>query len=158
MFMGSDARRAMQREALAERFRQRQREESNRTETKGKDTNMKLDDLYPSKWLKASDLQGRQVVCTIQRVTVEDLGDGSKPVVYFTGKEKGLVLNRTNADTIAAALGDDTDRWPGGKVTLFSAKVSFKGTMTDAIRLTAEPRPVVTSRQPGEDIDDDLKF
>jgi hypothetical protein len=148
----------MQREALAERYRQQAREESNRNETKGKDTNMKLDELYPSRWLKASDLQGRQVVCTIQRVVVEDLGDGSKPVVYFTGKEKGRVLNRTNADTSAAALGDDTDKWPGGKVTLFSARVSFKGTMTDAIRLTAEPRPAAVTRQPGEDLDADLRF
>lgn len=119
---------------------------------------MKLDELYPRKWLKAADLQGRQVVCTIQRVVVEDLGDGSKPVIYFTGKEKGLVLNRTNADTIGAALGDDTDRWPGGKVTLFATKVNFRGSMTDAIRVAAAPRPAAPARQPGEDGDDALRF
>jgi hypothetical protein len=39
-------------------------------------------------------------------------------VVYFQGKQKGLVTNKTNANNIAALYGDDTDDWIGQKIML----------------------------------------
>lgn len=117
---------------------------------------MNMTDLYPTRWLKASDLRGHTVSAVIDRVELEDLGGGEKPVVYFQGKDKGLVCNRTNAEAIAAALGPETDDWTGGKVTLFATKVNFKGQTVDAIRLTCtkpKPKPVPT-REPGQDADD----
>lgn len=155
---GRNQLRDMQCAAVAERIRKQLESETSRKDTKGND--MKLDELYPSKWLKASDLQGRQVTCEIDKVIVEDLGDSSKPVLYFVAKERGLVLNRTNADVIGAALGDDTDLWVGGKVTLFASKVNYRGQLVDAIRLTcSKPKPKpAAAREAGDDSDDDLRF
>lgn len=119
---------------------------------------MKIDELYPSRWIKASDLQGRQVNVVINKIVVEDLGDETKPVLYFRGKDRGLVLNRTNAGVIAAALGDETDGWMGHTITLFPAKVSFSGRLVDAVRVSipaAKPAPtpaaVVSDEPPVED-------
>jgi hypothetical protein len=70
---------------------------------------------------------------------LEELGQGNdkqkKPVLYFKKIQRGLVLNRTNSNTIAKAYGDDTTNWPGKPVELFSTQVQFKSEMVDAIRV-----------------------
>lgn len=104
-----------------------------------------LDELYPSRWLKAADIKGRQVTVTIEKIVIEDLGDESKPVAYFVGRDKGVVLNVTNARTIADIVGsNNTDDWVGKKITLFTQKVNFQNRLTDAIRVLppAEPQQV----------------
>ena len=74
----------------------------------------------PSKYLKGVDLNGRTVRVTIDRVEIEEVGDGDrKPVMYFQGKDKGLALNRINADTISSAYGHETDDWTGKVVELY---------------------------------------
>jgi len=108
-----------------------------------KHSNMKLDELYPSRWLKASDVD-KPILATIQKVAVEEVGDDEqKPVITFIGNIKPMVLNRTNSATIAALYGDDTDLWIGKPVVLFSTKVQFQSKLVDAIRVR-EPRPVAT--------------
>lgn len=101
---------------------------------------MKVSQAFPSNYLKASDLQGRQPQVTISGYKMETIGDDQKPVVYFQGKEKGLVLNKTNANNIAAAYGDDMDDWQGKSVVLFSAWVDFQGKSVEAIRVRM-PKP-----------------
>ena len=83
---------------------------------------MKITELFPSKFLKADDLDGHEVECTLQEVRVEDVsGDGRerKPVLYFKEKNKGLVLNKTNSMVIAGSYGDDTHGWQGRPVVLY---------------------------------------
>lgn len=97
---------------------------------------MNIDDMFPSQWLKGTELQGRDALATISHVAVEEVGDdGERPVVYFVGKTKGLVLNRTNADTLSKILGSQTDQWSGAKCTLFTVPVKYNGQMYDAIRV-----------------------
>jgi len=116
---------------------------------------MKVSEMYPSRWLAAADLRGQRLDVMIDHVELEDLGEGTtKPVVYFRGKKKGLVLNKTNSVAIASVLGDDTDRWSGHTVTLFAQMVTFKGQTVPAIRVIAAPS---AKREPGQD-DDDLRF
>ena len=106
---------------------------------------MKGSDVFPSKYLRAADLDGREPVVTIDRVVVETLGDESKPVVYFTGKDKGLVMNKTNWSSIEDISGEeDSDRWKGTKLKLITVKVEFQGKRVPAIRIeeaTAPRRP-----------------
>lgn len=94
-----------------------------------------VNDAFPSKYLKATDLKGRKIQADIDRITTEKVGDDSKPVVYFAGKEKGLVLNKTNAMTIAAGYGPEFDGWLGKSIFLYSAKVNFNNQMVDSIRI-----------------------
>ena len=94
---------------------------------------MRISETYPSKYLKATDLGGQDRVVRIRACVQEELGQGSekevKPVLYFDGREKGLVLNKTNATAIAEDYGDDTDAWVGRPIVLFVQKVTFQGNL-----------------------------
>jgi hypothetical protein len=69
-------------------------------------------------------------------VALERVGEDQRLVVSFVGKQKRLTLNRTNATAIAEAAGtDDTDRWPGTRVRLFSTPVLFQGRTVQALRI-----------------------
>jgi hypothetical protein len=105
-----------------------------------------VNDAFPSKYLKASDLKGSKVKVTIARVEMEEIGDGRKPVLYFQGKEKGMVLNKTNAMTVSASYGPDTDTWSGKPIHLYSAKVNFNNQMVDSLRV--EVQGTVTEGEP----------
>lgn len=105
---------------------------------------MKVSDMFPSKYLSASDLRGREVAVTIARIADDKMRDPktgreiSKPVVYFERKKKGMVLNKTNAFTIAEILGEeDTDKWIGREIVLVPSQTMVAGTEKDCIRVRA---------------------
>lgn len=126
-------------------------------------TEMKLNDVFPSNYLKENDLNGREVTVTIRHYAVEKVGEDQKLVIYFQGKEKGLVCNRTNADRIAHYYGQDLDQWIGKSIVLGSELVTFQGKTTDAIRVkgrggaspsetpTATPAPATKADAPFDD-------
>lgn len=100
-----------------------------------------INDYFPSKYLKASDLKGREPVLIIKVVKYEPVGQAKqmKAVVYFEKVEKGLVLNKTNANRITQIAGSGvTEEWPGVSIKLYATQVEFQGEPTDAIRI----RPV----------------
>ena len=103
---------------------------------------MKQADVFPSRFVAAADLKGKEVSVTVDRVELETFEDRQKPIVYFKDAEKGLVVNKTNFASIAAICGDDTDDWPGKDITLFGMMVSFKGSTTEAIRVKRPPAAV----------------
>jgi hypothetical protein len=96
-----------------------------------------INDAFPSKYLKASDLQKRQVTLKISHAQFEKIGTDDKLVLYFQGtkENKGVVLNKTNAGVIANAYGDETEEWAGKSVTLFEAMVEYQGKLGPAIRM-----------------------
>ena len=97
---------------------------------------MRVNDLYPSKWLAAADLDDADMVVTIDRIQIEELAEGKeKPVLYFNELSKGLVTNVTNMKTIAALYGDETDDWQGMQITLFPTYVAFEGKQVECIRV-----------------------
>jgi len=102
---------------------------------------MKSTDIFPSNYLRAADLNGREPVVTISHVEMKTIGDDQKLVVYFVGKEKGVVLNKTNFSAIEEISGeDDTDNWTDVRVRLVTRRVEFQGKRVDAIRI--EPPPL----------------
>jgi hypothetical protein len=109
---------------------------------------MKISEEFPSKYLKASDLQGRDIKVIMANVEREKLGDDMKLVLYFKGKEKGVVLNKTNSNTIVDAYGDDTDDWYDQELILFSVMVDFQGKVGPAIRCRV---PTARDRKPKPD-------
>lgn len=131
---------------------------------------MKMNDIYPSKYLKADDLQGREIRVTMSNVEMEKIGDDNKPVLYFKGKDKGVVLNKTNASTISSAYGDDTEDWYDQPIILFSVMVDFQGKVAPAIRCRvptardnkpAKSDPISSGpikQQPAADMNDDIPF
>jgi len=115
---------------------------------------------YQSPWLKAEDLQGRPVIVTVDRVTVEDIRqrNGNKEprvVVAFRGKTKRLICNKTQAMTLAdLARTEEFARWPGLTVVLAPGRTQ-SGQATILIRphvAQSEPSsPVVDAANPFED-------
>jgi len=102
---------------------------------------MNINEAFPSKYLKASDLQGRNISVTISNVEKEDIGKGEeKLIIYFQGKQKGMVLNKTNANNIAAIYGPETDDWIGQPIVIFEAMVDFQGKTVPALRVRS-PQP-----------------
>lgn len=129
-----------------------------------KEIAMKISQLFPSKYVKAADLNGKTVTLTIEKLVVEELGHGSekerKPVLYFAKATKGLVLNRTNAMTIAGLYGDESDEWKGKRVSIYPTRIRAFGAMQDTIRIReeipAQPKPQAQATQEEEvsEIDD----
>jgi hypothetical protein len=96
-----------------------------------------VDEMFPSNFLKAADLPRAGKTLTIDAVEQEKLGEDKKWVLYFIGETKGLVLNVTNAKMIASTYGKRVTEWSGHKVHLRREKVPFKGDIVDAIRVSA---------------------
>jgi hypothetical protein len=114
---------------------------------------MNINGAFPSSYLKAADLQGKRVTASIDKVVMEDIGGEHKPVVKFQGKDRGIVLNKTNAQMIAEIAGtDETDDWKGVKVVLYPTKTDFQGKRVDCIRVDYPSQPIP---KPVELTDDD---
>jgi len=98
--------------------------------------------LFPSKYLKAADIKGKgDPTVAIASVEIEMIGDDqNKPVLYFQGKEKGMVLNRTNADSITQLYGSDTDAWVGREIIIYVTRVKGPSGMTDGLRVRGPAR------------------
>ena len=118
-----------------------------------------VNDFFPSNYIKASDLKGAQPVVTIDRVEYEAVGRQKemKGIVYFRGKTKGMVLNRTNCNKIVEiAQSPITEEWPGVQVQLFATMVEFQGDTVEAIRVKAPARAkTVTKPKPAPVVEDD---
>lgn len=117
---------------------------------------MNINSAFPSNYLKAADLQGRRIAVTIDRVVMEDIGGEHKPVVFFQGKDRGMVLNKTNAQMIAELAGaEETDEWSGVKIVLYPTKTDFQGKRVDAIRVNAAVAAPVVKPAPVVSVDED---
>ncbi len=100
--------------------------------------------MFTRLYLGCWDLQGKDVTVKISKVVAATLTMGGgrsdkKPVVYFEGTDKGFCLNKTNAKTIAAMYGNNTDKWVGQRITIYPTQTSFGSELVDAIRV----RPTV---------------
>jgi hypothetical protein len=100
--------------------------------------------LYPSKYVKAEDLGGKEITKTIKAVRLEELEgvDGQKKtkvIVYFSDSAKMWVMPRTCGEALRVMFGKDTDQWVGKRVTLFSKKVDSFGEEVDAVRVRGSP-------------------
>jgi hypothetical protein len=104
---------------------------------------MKVRDLYPSKYLKGEDIQGRSVTVTIEKLTVEKMGQSqeTRPVLWFRGARKCLVLNRLNALVIAGMYGEETNAWVDCRVTLYATKIRAFGEIHTVVRVAPEIPP-----------------
>ena len=104
---------------------------------------MDIRTAFPSKYLEAADVPTDAVV-TIRRLSIEEVGQDKKPrpIVFFDGVAKGMCLNKTNANTIAAIYGFETDGWIGKPITVYATETEFQGTMKPCLRVRSAA-PVV---------------
>jgi hypothetical protein len=97
---------------------------------------MRVSDAFPSKHLKADDLRGATIRVTIEKYALEEIGQekSRKVVLYFRNKEKGLVLNKTNATNIETMHGPNIDEWVGCEIELFPSMTDYQGKSVDCVR------------------------
>ena len=114
-------------------------------------------------YLKQEDLQGKTPRVVIASVEMDDVKDNDsgrtekKLVMHFAGKDKALILNRTNCESLEEICGtDDYGAWVGHAVVLYSdPSVMFGGKKVGGLRIRSAhvappPPPPVT-----DDTDDD---
>lgn len=130
---------------------------------------MNVSEIYPSKWLKASDLKG-PVIVTIAGVAIVEVGSDreKRPVASFTGKEKQFVMNKTNLRAIADLYGGNTESWHGQKIVLYPTTTPFGGEERACIRVRGpkdfvrlSPSKIETDASapmPADDMDDEIPF
>jgi len=100
--------------------------------------NMDYTDIYRSSYMKADDLKGRTAKHTISSCTAEKVGDDERLVLAFSNNDMPLVLNKTNATTLAELYGPETSEWEGKAIKLVPSTTSYQGKMVKCIRISPE--------------------
>lgn len=96
---------------------------------------MRINEAFPSRFIKAGDLTDGVLRARIKKVAWETVGTDEKPVMALVGYKKSMPLNKTNFQTCADAYGDDSDDWTGKEIEIFSTKVSDPtGRSVDGLR------------------------
>jgi hypothetical protein len=101
---------------------------------------VKRSDVFPSKWLNPSDLGGDMVVM-IREVKLDEIGreNEPKPIVFFEGNLKPMILNVTNWKSLEKLFGMDSDGWGGKQITLFvKDDIEAFGEIVSGIRIRPE--------------------
>ena len=86
-----------------------------------------------SQWLKAKDFVGKNLKVQISDIEVVHFDADDKnperniPGLKFEGKEKGLIINKTNTQSLINAYGQNSDDWIGRNVGLSVADYRDKG-------------------------------
>ncbi len=106
---------------------------------------MKVSEAFPSKYLKAEDLDGEEAVI-IDKIVKEEIGEAKdlRNVLCFKDGRK-MVCNLTNAKRIALLHGDEMDDWPGKQIIITTEWVSFKGETVPGLRI--KPPGLTTKRK-----------
>ena len=124
---------------------------------------------YPRRFLSAEDLKGKSVVVEIEEECLEELTDTNgktvnKSGLSFVGKEKKLVLNATNWDSIVEITGcEDSRDWPGHKVELYPTTTLMAGRKVDCIRIRRPPPRLAAAAPPpppppADEMSDEIPF
>ncbi len=119
-------------------------------------------------FLKQEDLQGKTARVVVASVELEDVKDPDsgrsekKLIMHFAGKDKAMILNRTNCEAMEIICGtDDYGAWIGQAVILFvDPTVKFGGKAVGGLRIrsTTATAPVFVAPDPVEEFDDRVPF
>ena len=121
-------------------------------------------------FLKTEDLQGRQIRVIVEAVELEEVkgehGMEKKLVARFVGKDKGLILNMTNCETLGQIAGsEDYDEWGGTALILYPTTTKFGNKTVPCLRIKGvssssrvEPPPPPPMPDPIEIDDSDIPF
>lgn len=98
------------------------------------------DELYPGRFLKAGELQGKKVTLTMVDIDTEELADDEgkkkvKGIIAFKETPKQIPLNKTNGLCIRAMFGRKLSDWSEKRITLFADKWNGE----DCIRIWGSP-------------------
>jgi hypothetical protein len=123
-----------------------------------------FDDLYGGRFLSAAEVK-KPVTAIIERIEEESFprpGEATRPkkVLYVHGGKKGIVLNKTDANTLALAFGKTFPAWVGQRVLIKAEPTTFAGKTTMGLRLYPANGQAVEPPKPPppEEPDDDISW
>jgi hypothetical protein len=120
----------------------------------------KISEMKESKFLKQNDVGNGALMtiagCEKHNVAMAGADPEMKWCLEFAETDKPLVLNMTNMQLCAKALGsEDTDHWIGKRIVLYTdANVSYGGKIVGGIRVRA-PKPGAKLPEPAVEVPDD---
>ncbi len=102
----------------------------------------KFDDVYGGRWLKAGDLDGKSHALQIEAAEWQEVGKEreEKIVLGFIGRGKQLILNATNARTLADTWGKCESLWAGRWLEVSAVETAFG----PGVRVKPAEPPVAT--------------
>ena len=102
-----------------------------------------INQMMPSKYLKKEDVPQPALV-TVRSFSQDNVAQQGQPeekkwIMHFNEFENGLVMNSTNLQLTAMAMGsEETEDWIGKQIVLFSdPNVSFGGKLVGGLRIRA---------------------
>jgi len=143
---------------------------------------MDFDKLFPGRFIKAADLNGKDKTLKISAVVVDELigdkGTEIKGLISFEGAKKQLVLNKTNGLCLKQMFGRETDAWVGKRITIYPTTfndepcIRVKGSpdieadiafdlklprkAPKAMRLTKTPKAAKVETPPADELADEV--
>lgn len=117
--------------------------------------------LFPRDYVSAEEFKGKDVTLTIAGIALEDLqlragGKKRKPVLSFRETRKKLVLNVTNAESIARIHGVRAEEWLGKPITLYPTQAQFGRETVSCIRVrlprAQSPAPASSASAAADDV------
>ena len=124
-----------------------------------------INEVYGSEWLRAADLEGHwPATVTIagwETVEFQDDRTGAtkkQVALSFTGRDKRLGLNKTNANRIADLYGLEVETWPGKSIVLIVERVEAFGKITDAIRVQIRQPEQVLPQEADTALNEDIPW
>ena len=102
---------------------------------------MHVDLMFPSRYLRAADFEGKTLTLTISEVVKDkvQMATGQKTekyIIRFRETDKELILNKTNAKAVARVLSEPKAvNWPGERITLKPTTCEAFGEIVACIRV-----------------------
>ena len=106
-----------------------------------------IDDIYTGDYLTKNDFP-QPMTCVISLCKPELVGQEkeNRLVVYFQHDERGMVLNKGNANIIGALYGKDYTQWGSQQVVVeHDPTVQFQGKAVGGLRIRAPQVAPVTA-------------
>lgn len=107
---------------------------------------MHYEAMFRGDYIAAVEMEeGKPLTLTITGIDFRSMfdekkkGNIEKAVVSFREEERGWVINKTNAQLVAAMFGPETNDWRGKRVTIERQQVRLGGKMTPGIRVIGSP-------------------
>ena len=102
---------------------------------------MKRSEAFPSNYLSKDDVAAplTATIAGVKPVVLKgENGDEQKPVMYFAGEVKPLIVNNANWMTCEDLYGEDSDAWIGKSIEIYKdPNVMFGNKRVGGVRLRA---------------------
>lgn len=100
--------------------------------------------MFDQTYIGAWDLDGKDITVVIARFEAGKVknkeAETRKIILFFEDSKtgKGMVVNKTNARTIAGMYGKDVSKWIGRAITLYATTTQVGRDTVDCIRVRPE--------------------